>query len=183
MALCVAPEESLAWAQRALAIREKINRLDPLGRSSLNDLLVSYIGILSKTKDPAEVKRLLDLSNELAQRWINLAPDDIQALSLSARIALKYCDWHDQRDELSTALTYAQRAVELRRQGLKLSPSAATRRSLLVALKSQGDIQIALDAKFNYLPLLDEQISILQQMVDAHENEAETSCGSKIFSV
>ncbi len=78
------PEESLAWAQRALAIREKINRLDPLGRSSLNDLLVSYIGILSKTKDPAEVKRLLDLSNELAQRWINLAPDDIQAISLSA---------------------------------------------------------------------------------------------------
>ncbi len=42
---------------------------------------------------------------------------------------------------------------------------------------------MALDAKFNYLPLLDEQISILQQMVDAHENEAETSVWLKIFSV
>lgn len=173
MGLCVAREEKPKWSQRALALREKINRIDPQGRVSVNDLLVSYLGVIGQTQDPEEAKRLMGLASEFAERWISLAPNDPQAINLSARLALQFCAWHDKQAELKPALKYAQRAVELRRHGLKLSPSAASRRSMVVALKSLGDIQLGLDPSSDIALIVDEQISILKQMIEAHENEAE----------
>ncbi len=170
---CVAPEAALELSQKSLNMREKISRLDPLGRTSLNDLLVSYIGILQQSEDTSAAKPMLDMASEQAERWLSLESQNPQAINFVARISLEYCRWYDDRQEYESALKHALRAVDLRRQSLQQSPSASARRSLVVALKSLADIRIALKQKDEAMNIVEEQKSILKQMIESHENEDE----------
>lgn len=173
MSRCVTPAAALEWSRKSLIMREKINRLDPLSRTSLNDLLVSYIGILQQSDDLSDAESMLDLASEQAERWLSLDSRDPQAINFVARLSLEYCRWYDQRNEHKTALTYAQKAVDLRRQSLQQNPTAAARKSLVVALKSLADIKFALNQDDDAMTIVDEQMSILKQMIEAHENEEE----------
>ena len=169
MHLCCQGEESLSWSKRALLLREKISRLDPNGRTTVNDLLVSLLGLLPQTQDPVEAKRMLDLASEQAERWAELASEDPQSLIMLSRVCLAYCDYYSDEGNNETALVQVQRAVELRRRALALSASALGRRYLVVALKRQSEIQFKLDQKTAALESLREVLAIARQMVAANE--------------
>ena len=110
MHLCCQGEESLSWSKRALLLREKISRLDPNGRTTVNDLLVSLLGLLPQTQDPVEAKRMLDLASEQAERWAELASEDPQSLIMLSRVCLAYCDYYsDERQQRNRFGTSAAR--------------------------------------------------------------------------
>jgi tetratricopeptide (TPR) repeat protein len=163
--------QTLEWKEKALDVRERIARLDPQGRSTVRDLVVSYLGLADTHTDQDVIKKYLDLARERADYWWSIDRTDYEATRMLARLELRCSEWFNSRGESELALQHALRGVELYRGQLEQSSNAASRRSLFVALNTLGDLYLdELDDLAAADPILKEQVEIADFMIQAGED-------------
>jgi tetratricopeptide (TPR) repeat protein len=159
----------MAYVDKALEIREKLHRLDPLNRATLNDLIVSYILVAQHSSDPMIIGRKFDLALERANYWAQWESRDPQPLKYVARVNLGYGKMRREEMKLVEAREFASEAINIRRKIVGLSPIAFNITSLVVALKELADIAQQLEEFEPALKNLDEALECLQKLKKAQE--------------
>lgn len=159
----------MTYVNKALEIREKVRRLDPLNRATLNSLIVSYIEVAQHSNDPMTIERHFDLALELANYWAQKESRDPLPLKHVARVNLGYCKMRREEMKLVEAREFASEAINIRRKIVGLSPIAYDKISLVVALKELADIEQQLEEFEPALKNLDEALECLQEVKKAQE--------------
>ncbi len=161
--------ERMPYVKKALDIREKARRINPMDRDNLNSLIVSYLEVAQHTDDPVTSKHNYDLALELATYWTQKDGRDLQPLKFIARVNLGFCTMQRNSMKFDDAKNFATEAINIRKKIVALSPTAFNITSLVVALKELADIEQQLGEFGLAIKNLDEALERLNDLKEAQQ--------------